>query len=550
LLLIGRRVGAIGSSASRLYALPESVRARLLEVERRHDTPIIHANTTQSAPLIYAPTLLTRTDGAIPSSQLNPPTAASSVRHDFESLFARGADPWHYDSAYEQRKYEQTLSLVPRPPVERALELACAEGHFTTHLAPHVKQLLATDISEIALQRAAQRCQSSTNVEFQTLDLASDQLPRDFDLIVCSEMLYFVGDLEALRATAQKIAGALRAGGVFITAHARVVSDESDATGYAWDMPFGAATIIDVFSSTAPLRLVRELRTPLYRIALFEAGTIGHGPPEVTKVNFELPLPEIAAQIVWSATPQQTALVSRHPRSSPKPTHLPILMYHHVAPAGDAARTRYRVHPDALEAQLRYLRDCGFTSVGLEGWRDVVEGRSKHPARPVLLTFDDAYVDFEEYAWPLLRRYGFSAALFVVAGTVGGSNCWDKDASAERLLDWLALRRLHEQGVTIGAHSVTHPRMTELPTSEIARELIESRASLERELGVPVRTFAYPFGDEDEVVQHLTGAAGYLHGLSCRPGHSATRRDSWLALPRIEVTGFDDLPSFIAKLAP
>lgn len=78
-----------------------------------------------------------------------------------------------------------------------------------------------------------------------------------------------------------------------------------------------------------------------------------------------------------------------------------------------------RVRPDALEAQLRYLRDCGFTSVSLEDGCDLVKGRRKHPARPVLLTFDDAYVDFEEHAWPLLSRYGFNALLFVVDGFSG-----------------------------------------------------------------------------------------------------------------------------------
>ncbi len=373
-------------------------------------------------------------------------------------------------------------------------------------------------------------------------------MPVGFDLIVCSEVLYYVGDVEALRATAKKIAGALAPGGVFITAHSRVVSDEPDRTGYAWDVPFGAQTIIDAFSDTAPLRLIRELRTPLYRIALFEAGTTNQS-PEVETVGFELPVPEIAAHIVWSNAPRPSGSVARKPGSSAVPTRLPILMYHHVAPDGAAERKRLRVHPDAFEQQLRYLRECGFTSMTLEDWRDVVEGRNTRPVRPVLLTFDDAYVDFAEYAWPLLRRYGFSASLFVATGSVGGRNIWDSGNADERVLDWSTLRRLRDRGVAIGSHSVTHARLTGLSAADIAREAIESRLALERELDISVRTLAYPYGDEDEVVHHLTAAAGYLHGLTCRPG-SATRRDSWLTLPRIEVTGFDDLPGFIAKLAP
>ena len=89
--------------------------------------------------------------------------------------------------------------------------------------------------------------------------------------------------------------------------------------------------------------------------------------------------------------------------------------------------------------------------------------------------------------------------------------------------------------------------MTGLSPADIAREAIGSREEIERRLGGAVSSFAYPYGDEDDVVHHLVGAAGFEYGLTCRPG-SAHRRDPWLALPRIEVAGSDDLRAFIAKL--
>ena len=81
----------------------------------------------------------------------------ADVGKEFEKLFQDRTDPWNYTSSYEQTKYEQTLALLPTG-VDSALEIGCAEGHFTIQLAPRVKNLIACDISETALQRAAPRC--------------------------------------------------------------------------------------------------------------------------------------------------------------------------------------------------------------------------------------------------------------------------------------------------------------------------------------------------------------------------------------------------------
>lgn len=111
-------------------------------------------------------------------------------RHDYwESHFAASEDPWQYDSAYEVTKYEQMLALLPPGPIEAALEVAYAEGHFTARLAPCVRSLIATDISATAVARAGARCGGLAHVQTRVLDFASDELPAGLDLIVCSEVL-------------------------------------------------------------------------------------------------------------------------------------------------------------------------------------------------------------------------------------------------------------------------------------------------------------------------------------------------------------------------
>jgi peptidoglycan/xylan/chitin deacetylase (PgdA/CDA1 family) len=165
-----------------------------------------------------------------------------------------------------------------------------------------------------------------------------------------------------------------------------------------------------------------------------------------------------------------------------------------------------------------------------------------------MLTFDDAYVDFAEHAWPLLKRYGFGAVLFVVSGLTGKTNEWDRRYGEELpLLGWDALRELHADGVTIGAHSVSHPPLSGLSPREIAYEAAESRRAIQQALGTPVETFAYPYGDRDEAVERIVGACGITLAFTTR-SYLMHVNDAPLSLPRIEVKGSDDLPTFIKSL--
>jgi peptidoglycan/xylan/chitin deacetylase (PgdA/CDA1 family) len=311
------------------------------------------------------------------------------------------------------------------------------------------------------------------------------------------------------------------------------------------------------------LRLVRELRTPLYRIQCFRRdGTLTHcvrrvlssgrlgrramrSSPRVSVLAEQpvLPPPEVAALVRWQGGSPEIR-TSRQVETD----RLPILMYHRVAPQGADAVARYRVTPTAFAEQLAFLRDAGYQSVTPSEWGAAAEGRRALPGRAVLLTFDDGYADFAEHAWPLLRRFGFGATLFVVAGEAGGSNRWDRRFGEELpLLGWDDLRRLRAEGVDIGAHSISHPPFTNLSPDDVAREAAGARAILQRELHEPIRAFAYPYGDTDPAVEHLVGACGYAYGFTCR-GARAELTDPLLSLPRIEVEGTDDLARVVAKL--
>jgi peptidoglycan/xylan/chitin deacetylase (PgdA/CDA1 family) len=95
---------------------------------------------------------------------------------------------------------------------------------------------------------------------------------------------------------------------------------------------------------------------------------------------------------------------------------------------------------------------------------------------PVVLTFDDGYLDFEPYALSLLDRYGFRATLFVVSDQVVAGNAWDQTRETVPPMNWPSLRRLAARGFEIGGHTATHPRLTSLTDAEVVDELIRCRA--------------------------------------------------------------------------
>jgi peptidoglycan/xylan/chitin deacetylase (PgdA/CDA1 family) len=324
-----------------------------------------------------------------------------------------------------------------------------------------------------------------------------------------------------------------------------LVVDEPDRAGFDWAHPFGAKVIGDVLAATKPLVLIQETRTPLYRVQLFRSGN-ACGPPNVTVLPHQpSPLPaEVERHVLWRGGALRTSDAGAQPCTA----SLPILLYHRIASAVGSRLNRYCVTPDDFEAQLRYLRDCGYYSVTLATWRDAMAAHSPLPGRAVLLTFDDGYRDFAECAWPLLKRYGFSALVFLVADEIGGTSRWDRSSGETApLLGWTEIHGLQQAGVAFGCHTSTHPRLTALSPTDVVKELASSRSILTRGLRAPIDALAYPYGAEDPVVHHLAGATGFTFGLTCRSGRTGLW-EAPLKLPRIEVRGDQGFVEFVRAL--
>jgi len=210
---------------------------------------------------------------------------------------------------------------------------------------------------------------------------------------------------------------------------------------------------------------------------------------------------------------------------------LPILAYRRISPDGLNAVT-----PDFFEQQLQDLQKKGYYSASWENWQNAKRDKTPLPGKAVIMTFDGGYLDFFQYAWPLLKRYNFTATVFLVAESIGETNSWEKAEFEEvKLMGWPEIRQLRDAGIEFGSMSATYQPLTTLSPTEIVREGAKSRAILERGLEKSIKCFAYPYGDVDKIVEHLIGASGYTFGVSYRSKLSSFE-DSLMSLPRLEIT--------------
>ena len=122
----------------------------------------------------------------------------------FDRLYASDPDPWKFaTSEYERDKYAATLAALPRPRFARAFEVGCSIGVLTRQLAARCNAILAVDVAEAALQGAAVRCRDQSHVQFARMVVPQDWPPGAFDLILFSEVLYYLDDTD--RAAAARL---------------------------------------------------------------------------------------------------------------------------------------------------------------------------------------------------------------------------------------------------------------------------------------------------------------------------------------------------------
>ena len=223
--------------------------------------------------------------------------------------------------------------------------------------------------------------------------------------------------------------------------------------------------------------------------------------------------------------------------TTPSWTPVPILMYHAVEDQPrDPQYKHFYVTKSEFEWQMRYLRRCGYTPIRFGQLAEaMVDGML--PARPVILTFDDGYLNLLTNVHPLMAELEWPYTVFLVSERVGMTNDWviPEGYDATPLLDW---RDIHEMkagsNVDFQGHTATHPRLTRLSAVDLRRELVDSRDALAQNLGHAIDVICYPYGDHNDAVVDAARDAGYTMAVTTNFGR-ARNVDDPLRLPRISV---------------
>jgi len=154
-----------------------------------------------------------------------------------------------------------------------------------------------------------------------------------------------------------------------------------------------------------------------------------------------------------------------------------------------------------------------------------LSGMGKLPEKPVMITFDDGYVDNYQIAYPILQKYDFTATILVVTEMVGKKPGY---------LTWEQLFEMEKNGFSIEGHTMTHRALTSLTDDEVKEEISASKRMIEEKLGKTVTCFAYPAGAYNLHIAHLVQEAGYKMAFTVRYGN-ADRASNLYAIDRIPI---------------
>lgn len=182
----------------------------------------------------------------------------------FEDLYRHNSDPWGYDSHwYEARKRQICLALLTRPRYPKVLEVGCSNGHLSIHLAQRAEQLWCIDVSESAVQLASERLQEFEHVVVENRKIPEDYSIQKFDLILISEMAYYLSANE-LHQFIEKLKHSLNDDGEILCCHWR-----HEIQGFE----LNAEQVHQAFQQYFPFHHYLSLNDPDFMIDVWTANT-------------------------------------------------------------------------------------------------------------------------------------------------------------------------------------------------------------------------------------------------------------------------------------
>jgi peptidoglycan/xylan/chitin deacetylase (PgdA/CDA1 family) len=200
-------------------------------------------------------------------------------------------------------------------------------------------------------------------------------------------------------------------------------------------------------------------------------------------------------------------------RSQNEIPKLPILMYHEVTETPERNKRIRNTNPAyclsvrQFSEQMEHLKKNGYQVRLLNV---LIDPEAPLHKKSLIITFDDGWKNNYTNAFPILKKHGLTATIFVVTGFVG----------KERYLDWHQLKEMNEQGISIQSHTVSHRPLNVLEDCEIMSELERSRKMIEDRLGSAVDFLSVPQGMINQNVIEVARSAGYRAVCTSEPGYA------------------------------
>ncbi|OGR84117.1 MAG: hypothetical protein A2636_00335 [Elusimicrobia bacterium RIFCSPHIGHO2_01_FULL_64_10] len=233
-----------------------------------------------------------------------------------------------------------------------------------------------------------------------------------------------------------------------------------------------------------------------------------------------------------------------------KPDWVPILCYHRVCPESEFGPDpgSLCVTPGQFGRQLALLKALGYRTVTLADLAAYLKAQKNLPPRSVALTFDDGYADNCVHAFPLLKKHGFTATVFLVTDRIGGTNVWD--SGKVPLLNEDQIVRMRDGGVHFGSHSAGHADLSRSDPGTIRRELSDSLEKVRGLCGRMDVPFCYPYGRPGPAAKAAARELGYLCALSTDTGSDTDQSGDLFEMRRVQVFPSTTLSGFWKKLQP
>jgi len=217
---------------------------------------------------------------------------------------------------------------------------------------------------------------------------------------------------------------------------------------------------------------------------------------------------------------------------------IPVLCYHQFS-AGKS-KNKISVSEETFDRQMAYLKNNGYNVITLKQFDDFIEYRQRPPKKSVVITIDDGWKTVKTIAYPILKKYGFTAVLFAYTDLI-------KSKSNSVALTWDDLREMIESGVIeVESHTATHADLTKITDEQIGKELVDSKNVIRSRLGISSAFLAYPYGNFNKSVVDSMDKIGYRVGFTVIRGENAFFHNTW-SLNRSMVFNSEKIDDF-AKL--